>query len=42
MMNSIEGLRVLGEVGESSQEVQTSIYKISKYWGCSVQRNDCS
>ena len=32
----------LGEMGEGSQEVQISNYKISEAWGCNVQQGDCS
>lgn len=31
-----------GELDESGQEVQTSNYKISKYWGLNVQYGDYS
>ena len=28
------------EVGEGDQKVQTSNYKIHKFWGCNVQQGD--
>lgn len=35
-------LEMDGEVNEESQKVQTSSYKISKFWRCSVQHGDYS
>lgn len=35
----------MGELDEGDQKVQTSSYKINKYWGCyviNVQHNDYS
>ena len=30
----------MGEMGEGGQKVQTSSYKINKYWGCYVLQCD--
>ena len=34
------GTRGMRELDEGSQKAQTSSYKIDKYWGCNVQRDD--
>lgn len=31
-----------GAMGEGSQKVPTSSYKIDKFWGCNVQHGDYS
>ena len=32
----------LGEMGEGSQKVYTSSYKINKSWGCNIQHDNYS
>ena len=36
----IDGCQMLGEMGTVVKKVQTSSYKINKFWGCKVHHGD--
>lgn len=41
MSVSKKGWQRVGEMSKGGQKVQTSGYKISKSWGCTVQHGAC-